>query len=86
MDRGLHAPLSPNEELTLRRVAHGLADPKDLRSFDLSRLRTLALIEEGARGLRVTRLGLRRLAEKLSAQTDTTTGPTDKEIPPPLRR
>jgi hypothetical protein len=86
MDRGLLVPLSPNEELTLRRVALGFADPKDLRASDLARLLTLALIEGDAGGLRVTRLGLRRLAAKQSGQTDTTTGPIDKKISSTLRR
>jgi hypothetical protein len=85
MDRGLLVQLSPSEELTLGRVAHGLADAKDLRSSDLSRLRTLALIDDGGGGLRITRLGLRRLAARQSAQTDTTTRPIDKEIPSTLR-
>ena len=86
MDRGLLAPLSPNEELTLKRVAHGLADPKELRASDVTRLRTLALIDDGNGGLRITRLGLRRLAEYQYFQTDTTTGPIDKNSQSSLRR
>jgi hypothetical protein len=30
MDRGLKAPLSPHEEVTLRRIALGVAHPADL--------------------------------------------------------
>ena len=68
MDRGLSARLSPNEELTLRRVGHGLANPKELREADLSRLRMLKLIVGNAGVLRTTELGRRRL-EKLPANS-----------------
>jgi hypothetical protein len=45
-DRGLLAPLSPNEEVTLRRVALGIARPADLPGKDVKRLKALALVEE----------------------------------------
>ena len=41
MARGLRVPLSPNEELTLRRVALGVALGKDLPAADVLRLRNL---------------------------------------------
>lgn len=50
-DRGLLAPLSPNEEVTLRRVAIGIATPARLSERDL---KALSLIEEHGGGLRLT--------------------------------
>lgn len=54
MTRGLLAPLSPKEEIALRRVAHGsiIVD-----SQTASRLIALALIEQASSGLRLTPLG-----------------------------
>ena len=46
MERGIVAPLSPNEEVTLRRVALGVAARNDLRANDLARLIRLRLVEE----------------------------------------
>ncbi|SEO97519.1 hypothetical protein SAMN02990966_03504 [Rhodospirillales bacterium URHD0017] len=37
-------PLSEDEEITLRRVAHGQSDVAHLRVADLTRLRALALV------------------------------------------
>ena len=45
MSRSLDAPLSPNEEVTLRRVALGISPMKDLAPRDLMRLKSLALVE-----------------------------------------
>jgi len=44
MNRSDAAPLSTNEEITLRRVAHGQSDVAHLRAEDLARLRSLALV------------------------------------------
>jgi hypothetical protein len=60
MARGLRVPLSPNEELTLRRVALGIALTKDLRSADVLRMRGLALIEDHGDRLGLTMLGKER--------------------------
>jgi hypothetical protein len=60
MERGLRAPLSPNEELTLRRVALGIALAKDLPSADVLRLRNLALVEDRGEHLGLTTLGKER--------------------------
>ena len=60
MARGLRAPLSPNEELTLRRVALGIALAKDLPVADVLRLRNLALIEDRGERLGLTALGKER--------------------------
>ena len=60
MARGLRAPLSPNEELTLRRVALGIVPAKDLPAADVRRLRNLALIEDRGERLGLTALGRER--------------------------
>jgi hypothetical protein len=59
MERGLLAPLSPNEELALRRIAQGLIEISEAYS---RRLISLALIEKDIAGLRLTELGKKRLA------------------------
>ena len=59
MERGLLAPLSPNEELALRRIAQGSREVPDTYS---ERLVRLALIEQDLSGLRLTALGKKRLA------------------------
>ena len=59
MERGMLAPLSPNEEVALRRVALGSTDGSNTYS---QRLVILALIEQDVSGLRLTELGRKRLA------------------------
>ena len=59
-DRGLLAPLSPQEEVTLRRVALGIAQPADLPAKDVERLKSRLLIEEHGAGLRLTPNGKER--------------------------
>lgn len=54
MTRGLLAPLSPKEEIALRRIAHGSLI---LDAQMASRLVALALIEQPSSGLRLTPLG-----------------------------
>jgi hypothetical protein len=63
MERGLRAPLSPNEEKALRRVAHGISKPKHLRDVSIARLKRLALVEEQDGRIRLTELGIQRFAE-----------------------
>ena len=46
MERGALAPLSPNEEVTLRRIAIGIARASELRWRDVTRLIRLLLIEQ----------------------------------------
>jgi hypothetical protein len=58
--RGLLAPLSPNEELTLRRVASGTFDADELSLRDLGRLRRLGLVEVEAGNPHLTPLGCER--------------------------
>ena len=60
MARGRTAPLSPNEEVSLRRVALGIAEPTDLPARDIAHLTALSLIEEYGAGLRLTPLGRER--------------------------
>ena len=60
MDRGIKAPLSPNEEVTLRRVALGIARRGELRAADLTRLIHLLLVEEIDGRLTLSDLGRQR--------------------------
>lgn len=60
MERGLIAPLSPNEQTALRRVAHGISMPIHLRSTSVARLKRLALVEESEGCIRLTALGQQR--------------------------
>jgi hypothetical protein len=60
--RGILAPLSPNEEITLRRVALGFGMREQLPSQHVQRLEQLALIEEADGAFRLTELGLQRYA------------------------
>ena len=76
--RGILAPLSPHEEITLRRVALGFGLRDHLPSQHVVRLEQLALIEEADGTLRLTELGLQRYA-KLERPTkwDSETGAED---------
>lgn len=60
MSRSLLAPLSPHEEITLRRVALGLSPASDLPPRDLARLAALALVDATVDGPRLTLLGRQR--------------------------
>ena len=60
MERGLLAPLSPNELAALRRVANGISKPKHLRATSVDRLKRLALVEEREGRITLTALGLQR--------------------------
>ena len=60
MQRGLIAPLSPNEQTALRRVADGISKPKHLREASVARLKLLALVEEREGRIRLTPLGATR--------------------------
>lgn len=62
MERGLLAPLSPNEESALRQVANGISRPQQLRAASVARLKHLALIEERDGRIRLTSLGAQRYA------------------------
>jgi hypothetical protein len=49
--------LSADEEVTLRRVAYGQSEVRNLRAPDLARLYALKLIEDSKDGPRLTREG-----------------------------
>lgn len=54
--------LSPNEAITLRRIAYGVTNLDSLRSDDIDRLKTLRLVEERRSGIVMTALGRSRIA------------------------
>lgn len=60
--RGILAPLSPHEEITLRRVALGFGRHDHLPSPHVRRLEQLGLIEQADGAFRLTELGLQRYA------------------------
>lgn len=60
MERGLLAPLSPNEQTALRRVASGISKPKHLSAASVARLKLLALVEEREGRIQLTPLGMTR--------------------------
>lgn len=60
MLRGQTAPLSPHEEVVLRRVALGVAQSEDLSIRHVRRLEDLALIKRSKTGLELTPLGWSR--------------------------
>ncbi len=70
MVRGLAAPLSPNEEVTLRRVAYGVVVAKTLQPSHLVRLQSLSLIEDQGGVLSITKLGQQRLSNSPVARLD----------------
>ena len=59
-NRGVLTALSPHEEVTLRRVAIGIAKLADLPARDIERLKVLLLVEENGGGLRLTPAGRER--------------------------
>jgi hypothetical protein len=60
MTRGSLAPLSANEEITLRRVALGISKAADLSELDFKRLKALSLVEENGGSLQLTTTGRAR--------------------------
>jgi hypothetical protein len=60
--RGILAPLSPHEEITLRRVALGFGRRDLLPEQHVRRLEQLALVDGADGVLRLTELGLQRYA------------------------
>ena len=60
MERGLKAPLSPNEEVTLRRLALGITEAKHLPARDVYYLIRLCLVDEEEGRLKLTDLGRER--------------------------
>ena len=60
MERGLLAPLSPHEEVTLRRIALGVSQAKHLPARDVAYLIRLRLVEENSGRLTLTDIGGQR--------------------------
>ena len=60
MSRSEQTPLTTNEEVTLRRVAHGQSDVAHMRADDLARLRALALVAGSPRAPTLTTAGKAR--------------------------
>jgi hypothetical protein len=63
MERGLRAPLSPHEEVTLRRIGLGISEAKHLLARDVAYLIHLRLIGEKDGRLRLSALGRQRYEE-----------------------
>ena len=78
MERGLRAPLSPNEELALRHVATGLAHPTSASTGNLERLKKLGLVVQVDGELRLTATGRDRYAKLPSARLLYKASSTDK--------
>lgn len=78
MTRGSLAPLSVNEEITLRRVALGISKAANLSEFDIKRLKALSLVEEKGGSLQLTATGRARyVALPKSAVADQSESPDD---------
>jgi hypothetical protein len=60
--RGMLAPLSPNEESTLRRIALGAAVRHELPAVHVKRLEQLFLVEDVEGFVKLTDLGAKRYA------------------------
>ena len=76
--RGILAPLSPHEEITLRRIALGFGARSHLPAQHARRLEQLGLVEEADGVLRLTELGLQRYAGlERPAKWDSDTGAAD---------
>jgi hypothetical protein len=78
MDRGLTAPLSGNEQVTLLRVSYGIAASKELRSLDLQHLFALGLVTADDNKIVLTPSGAARVA-KIQGMAP---GPTMADPPP----
>jgi hypothetical protein len=74
MERGLLAPLSPNEQTALRRVANGISKPKHLSAVSVARLKRLDLVEERDGRIRLTPLGALRCGSDLPRSVSTGAG------------
>lgn len=76
-NRSIDAPLSAEEEVTLRRVAFGESPAATLRAKDLVQLRRLKLVMEGKDGPQLTPDGRRRFEELPRAMLRADAGPRD---------
>jgi hypothetical protein len=71
------APLTSDEEVTLRRVAYGQSDVRAMRRQDLERLRALDLIKESKDGPVLTAAGKHCFDRLPKAMTQGGNGPLD---------
>jgi hypothetical protein len=78
MERGIRAPLSPNEELALRHVATGLAYPTSATKGDVERLKKLGLVVQVDGELRLTATGRDRYVKLPSSELLYKASSTDK--------
>jgi hypothetical protein len=69
--------LSPNEEITLRRVAFGESPVRSMRAQDLVQLRRLRLIDDGKDGPRLTASGRKHFDTLPKAVALADSGPQD---------
>lgn len=69
MLRGQTAPLSPNEEITLRRIALAMVSPEELPARAVARLQALALVKRVGDTIVLTPLGRARYEALPSATT-----------------
>ena len=60
MERSLKAPLSPHEEVTLRRIGLGISEAKHLLARDVAYLIRLCLVAENDGRLSLTDIGRQR--------------------------
>ena len=60
MERGLIAPLSPHEEVTLRRIALGISKASQLPQRDVAHLIRLCLVADNEGRLALTDIGRER--------------------------
>jgi hypothetical protein len=68
MERGLKAPLSPHEEVTLRRIGLGISQAKHLLARDVAYLISLCLVAENDGRLSLTDIGRERYRALPKAQ------------------
>ncbi len=77
-NRGLLAPLSPNEEVALRRVSLGILPRTELSLRHVKRLCALGLVERTTDSLRLTPLGHQRYAALPLGRIHATFAPVEK--------
>ena len=83
MERGLLAPLSPNKERTLRRVATGQWRVALLAERHIRRLAQLDLIEGVDGEIRLTEVGRKRFEQLSDKPVVRDTRPDAKDAAPP---
>ena len=85
MERGLLAPLSPHEEVTLRRIALGISKAKHLPAHNVAYLVRLRLVDENDGRVSLTALGRQRydkLPRTMENNADAPEGPPSASTSP----